>query len=81
MLVGDSFLEGWGEKTVADLLERIRTTMPADSPGRLSRQQAADIVAFIFRSNQLPVGEKALDTDLAALQMIKIVARRASRDE
>ena len=30
-----------------DLFEEIRTTMPTDAPGRLSRGQYADVVAYL----------------------------------
>lgn len=75
-LVGDSFLEEWERKNAADLFEKIFTSMPADNPGRLSRQQAADILAFIFQRNNFPPGNNSLDRDTAALRMIKIAARR-----
>jgi len=36
-LVGQDFTMNWTGQTVADLFDRIQTTMPADHPGTLSR--------------------------------------------
>jgi mono/diheme cytochrome c family protein len=71
-LAGDAFLDKWNGKTVNDLFELIRGTMPADSPGRLSRQQYVDIVAFMFEMNKFPPGKVELDRDSAHLKDIVI---------
>ena len=78
-LAGDMFLDGLAEGTVADFFERVRTTMPLDSPGRLTRVQYAEIVAYIFRANRLPAGLHELDTDLAKLGKIAIPRRPAGK--
>ncbi len=75
-LAGDAFLEKWNGKTVDDLYELIRTTMPADSPGRLSRQQYVDIVAFMFQVNKFPPGQGELERDSARLKDILINTKR-----
>jgi len=75
-LAGDAFLEKWNGKTADDLFELIRTTMPADSPGRLSRQQYVDIVAFIFEANKFPAGKAELERDSAHLKDILINTKR-----
>ena len=75
-LAGDAFLEKWDGKTVDELFEVIRTTMPADSPGRLSRQQYVDIVAFMFEVNKFPAGKGELERDSAHLRDIIINAKR-----
>jgi len=75
-LAGDAFLEKWNGKTVDDLFELIRSSMPADSPGRLSRQQYVDIVAFMFEVNKFPPGQGELERDSARLKDIIINAKR-----
>src|SRR5215216_2680180 len=60
-LVGDEFVEKWEGKTVGDLFERTRKTMPTDGPGNLSRQQYADVIAYILSANKFPVGQKDLE--------------------
>src|SRR6266446_5257109 len=47
-LAGPDFLDKWAGQTLGDLFERLRTTMPADKPGRLSREVNTDITAFIL---------------------------------
>jgi sugar lactone lactonase YvrE len=75
-LSGAEFLSNWSGLTVGDLFERIRTTMPFDAPASLSRDTYADIVAFIFKANGLPAGNKDLDRRTEVLNGINIVAQR-----
>jgi mono/diheme cytochrome c family protein len=71
-LVGDEFLKGWTGKTVGALFDEVRMTMPFDSPGRLTAEQYADILAYIFSSNKFPAGSQELAHDVAPLQKIPI---------
>ena len=71
-LVGPDFLGKWTGATAGELFERIRSTMPQDSPGSLSPQQYADVVALIFNRNKFPAGRTPLPDDDAALRMIRI---------
>ncbi len=58
--------------TVADLFERVRTTMPEDRPGQLTLEVYADIVARVLAVNKFPAGEVELGTDTDALKQIRI---------
>jgi S-disulfanyl-L-cysteine oxidoreductase SoxD len=80
-LVGGAFTSNWNDLTVGDLFERIRTTMPLDTPGRLSRQQNADTIAFILKANGWPAGAAELPADLAVLKQIRIAAVKPSSQE
>ena len=73
-LTGGGFTATWSGLSVADLFERIRITMPMSSPGSLSRQQNADVIAFILKSNRWPAGAAELPRELAALKEIQIEA-------
>ena len=73
-LTGGGFTSTWSGLSVADLFERIRITMPMSSPGSLSRQQNADAIAFILKSNRWPAGAAELPRELAALKEIQIEA-------
>ena len=75
-LVGGAFTSNWNDLTVGDLFERIRTTMPLDVPGTLSRQQNADAIAFILKANGWPAGATELPPDAAALKQIRIQSVR-----
>lgn len=80
-LVGEVFISKWNGQSVGDLFELVRTTMPQDSAGRLTRQQTSDILACVLQGNGFPPGQRALDTDLAALNMIKIQAKAPRQDQ
>ena len=72
-LVGGAFTSNWNDLTVGDLFDRIRTTMPLDNPGRLSRTQTADVIAFVLKANDWPAGTTELPAD-SALKQIRIAA-------
>lgn len=71
-LVGGGFTSNWNDLTAGDLFDRIRTTMPLDKPGRLTRQQTADVIAFVLKANGWPAGAAELPPDPAALREIRI---------
>jgi S-disulfanyl-L-cysteine oxidoreductase SoxD len=73
-LSGGEFLSNWNGLTVGDLFDRIRTSMPADRPGHLTRQQTADVLGHILRVNQFPAGQTELDTRSEFLKQIRIDA-------
>jgi mono/diheme cytochrome c family protein len=75
-LTGEAFLSKWSGRTVGDLFDKIRLSMPDDSPGTLSKQEAADIVAYIFRESQFPTGRQELAHETAPLKQIQIEAKR-----
>src|SRR5271167_2233461 len=66
-LVGDAFLANWRTRSVDELFERIRVSMPADKPGSLSREKNSDILAYIFAANKFPAGSAELSTQSEAL--------------
>ena len=71
-LAGADFFSNWNGLTVGDLFERIRVSMPADRPGKLSRDQDADILAYILSMNQFPSGKTELERQTEALKQIRI---------
>jgi mono/diheme cytochrome c family protein len=73
-LAGEDFIKGWADRTVGELFERIRFTMPEDGPGRLSDQQYADVVAFMIKSNGFPSSDAELAPDVTVLKQIEITA-------
>ncbi len=75
-LAGADFKSNWKGQTVGDLFEKTQTTMPADQPGKLSREQTADILAFLLASNGFPAGSKELPTDATLLAKIHIEAAK-----
>jgi len=71
-LVGQDFLGTWEKAPVADLIDKIATSMPSSAPASLSRGQVADLVAYIFKANGFPAGTVELDVDDSALKTLKI---------
>ena len=75
-LAGGEFLSNWNGLTLGDLFERIRTTMPQDKPGRLSREANTSILAYILSVNQFPAGKTALPQQTEVLKEIRIDASK-----
>ena len=74
-LNGSDFLTNWGDKTAAELNDKMMMTMPADSVGSLTAKQSVDIVAYIFKLNGFPAGSTELPTDVGTLIQIPIRAK------
>jgi len=70
-LTGNEFNEAWNGQTLADLFDRVQTTMPADAPGTLKPGETADVVAFMLSKDNFPAGDVELPADAAALKEIK----------
>jgi mono/diheme cytochrome c family protein len=60
-LIGGQFISDFDGLTVAELFDRIRATMPMTAPGSLKREQYAEILAFVLKSNGFPSGQRELD--------------------
>jgi len=73
-LVGGVFTSTWNDLPLSDLTERIRITMPLDRPSTLSRQQTADVTAFLLKANKWPAGDTELPRELEPLKEIQIQA-------
>jgi len=71
-LVDDVFFAFWGGKTVGDLVEYTRTTMPSDGPGKITRKRCIDIAAYLLSTNGFPAGDQELPAELDALNQIAI---------
>lgn len=75
-LQGGEFSSNWNGLTLGDLFERIRTSMPANNPGKLGRDQCAEIVAFILSVNQFPAGNSELARQTETLKQIRYEATK-----
>jgi mono/diheme cytochrome c family protein len=72
-LAGDTFNSNWEGVALNDLFERMRTSMPQNKPGTLSRAQNADILAHMLKVGGFPAGDVALDGQAGALAQVKFV--------
>ncbi len=73
-LAGGEFSANWNDLTLGQLFDRMRTSMPQNNPGSLSRQQNADILAFILHKGSAPAAASELPTQTEVLNMIKFLA-------
>jgi hypothetical protein len=69
-LAGGTFNSNWTGLTLADLVDRIRVSMPQNNPGSLSRQQCADILAFMLSAGNFPAGATELPRESELLKQI-----------
>ncbi len=74
-LVGGHFSNAWNGRTAGDLFKKILRTMPQDDPGRLKREQSADVVAFLLSANTFPAGKAELPVEERYLAGIRIEAK------
>ncbi len=70
-----AFLRKWSGSNVAALFLYVRQTMPPDSPGTLTDQQALDAIAHMFAVSNMPAGNQELPLDPKSLANIVIEAQ------
>jgi len=71
-LTGTTFYSNWEGEMLEALFNRMRSTMPLDKPGSLSRAQNADILAHMLRAGGYPAGTTPLDGQAGALATVTI---------
>jgi mono/diheme cytochrome c family protein len=75
-LAGAGFIGKWNNRAFDELFEFMQTAMPVQSPGGLSRQQNADILAYMLQAAKYPSGQAELTPDRSALRQTYFVATR-----
>ncbi len=73
-LAGVQFVYNWHGFSARDLFERLRVSMPPDQPNRVSRQEKADILAFMLAANGMPAGDTELTSRTGPLGAIQFLA-------
>ena len=68
-LVG-KFVANWAGRPLGDLFDYLGRAMPQGSPGTLTPQDNARLMAFILRANGAPAGNSSLAADPAALRRL-----------
>jgi len=66
-LNGGAFFANWNGVSIADMVDRVRISMPANAPGVMSRQQVVDVLAYVFSRNGMPAGSTELPRQSARL--------------
>jgi mono/diheme cytochrome c family protein len=64
----EDFRFNWKGRSVLELFNNIRNTMPEETPGSLAPQEYADIVAYMMKLNGIPSGPRPLVPDTTALR-------------
>ena len=75
-LTGGTFLSNWNGLTLGDLFDRIRKTMPQNAPGKLTKQQGADVLAYLLSFNKFPSGKTELPRQSEFLKEIRFDATK-----
>jgi len=73
-LTGPVFNGNWNGVPLSQMLDRVRATMPLDKPATMSRQQIADVLAYIFSVNKIPAGKVELPRQAEMLNLIQYKA-------
>lgn len=65
-------MQKWNGKTVWDLFDTIRKTMPQNDKGSLSASTYLDIVAYLAQFNNIDIGRQELRENPALLKRLTI---------
>ena len=63
----------WAGRSVGTLFDDLERTMPYDEPGRLTREEYSDLIAYIFSLSDVPAGDVPLPSDADGLAQIQVV--------
>ncbi len=77
-LMGERFVSKWKEKSLGELFEITKTTMPKTNPHSLDDASYSALLAFILSANEFPSGEVVLSSNKEELQIILMGSPPAS---
>ena len=69
---GPAFRAKWNGRSVFDLFDVLRNTMPDKNPGILPPQDYIDVLGYMLKLNGVPPGKSALPLVDSLLKKIKI---------
>lgn len=75
---GATFAKWWRGKRLSDLFGFISERMPKNDPGSLAPEDVADVMAYLLKMNQMPVGAAELPADADSLKKFRIETKPAS---
>jgi len=73
----DAFKTTWSGRPISDLFVQVKEKMPKSDPGSLTPEEAAQVLAYILKINDVPAGDVDLPSDIELLKKIKFEAARA----
>jgi len=68
----DSFMTSWSGKSVKELVDTVKRSMPKDKPGSLGAGAYVDVVAYLLQANRFPAGSRELSRVPEELESIVI---------
>jgi mono/diheme cytochrome c family protein len=68
---GAPFQRKWAGQPILTFFDHVRTSMPLDNPGGLSRAEYAAVLAYILKLNGYPEGRADLPNEADALRRIR----------
>jgi mono/diheme cytochrome c family protein len=68
----ESFMTSWSGKTVKDLFDTVKRSMPKDKPGSLGTGAYIDVVAYLLQANKFPSGARDLPRAPEQLESMSI---------
>ncbi|MGE0593086.1 MAG: c-type cytochrome [Vicinamibacterales bacterium] len=71
-IAGAEFLGRWDGEKLSVLAAKVEQTMPLDSPGSLSQEAYADILAHMLQASGVPAGQTALALGSPSLETIVV---------
>jgi quinoprotein glucose dehydrogenase len=74
------FIPDWVGTTLADLFDKIQTTMPLFAPGTLSAGDTTDLIAFVLKANNFPAGANELASSVDVLKTVSFDAAKPRTD-
>ena len=75
-LTGPAFAANWNGRTLGELFEIMRRSMPGDDPGTLTAEQNAAVLAYMLSVGRFPSGDTALSGDRTALDTITFATKQ-----
>lgn len=66
------FRTNWSGRPMSDLFDVVKEKMPKNDPGSLTVEEAAQVLAYLLKVNDVPAGETELPIDVDALKKIVI---------
>ncbi len=76
---GVMFAKWWVHKPLSDLYTFVAKNMPKNDPGSLDPYDAADVVAYLLKMNQMPVGPSDMPPDVDSLKKFRIEVKRSTK--
>jgi len=68
----DLFYMSFAGKPLWEMFDVISDSMPEDNPGSLKKEEYADVIAYLLKLNNFPVGATELPIDQDALSAIQM---------